>query len=89
MAQALRAGRPTLIVPFAFDQFNNALRVERLGLGAAVRREEAGAEALASTLRRLLDDPAMASRCRAMGARLREEDGAVVAADRLEQLGSV
>jgi UDP:flavonoid glycosyltransferase YjiC (YdhE family) len=54
-----------------------------------VRREKAGAEALASTLRRLLDDPAMAARCHEMGARLREEDGAVVAVDRLEQLVSV
>jgi rhamnosyltransferase subunit B len=33
IAQALRAGRPQLLVPFAFDQPDNALRVQRLGIG--------------------------------------------------------
>jgi rhamnosyltransferase subunit B len=32
-AQALRSGRPQVIVPFAFDQFDNAERVVRIGCG--------------------------------------------------------
>lgn len=32
-AQALRAGTPQLVLPFAFDQFDNARRIRRLGIG--------------------------------------------------------
>ena len=86
MAQALRAGRPTVVVPFAHDQFNNALRVEALGLGAKVSRKRAAASGLASTLKRVLEDPDVQSRCRRMGDLLEREVGAAQAADRLERL---
>src|SRR6202012_1799180 len=33
-AEALRAGVPQVIVPLAFDQFDNAARVRALGAGA-------------------------------------------------------
>jgi rhamnosyltransferase subunit B len=54
-AQALRAGVAQLVVPSAYDQFDNAARVERLGVGLAWwpwRRLEAGP--MARTLGRLL-----------------------------------
>jgi UDP:flavonoid glycosyltransferase YjiC (YdhE family) len=35
-AQALRSGRPQVLVPFANDQFDNAWRVRRLGAGVVV-----------------------------------------------------
>ena len=37
LGQALRAGRPMLVVPFAFDQHDNALRADRLGVAACCR----------------------------------------------------
>ena len=35
-AQALRAGRPMLVVPHAHDQFDNAFRVQKLGVARTV-----------------------------------------------------
>ena len=35
-AEALRAGVPQLVVPLAYDQFDNAARVERLGAGKSL-----------------------------------------------------
>jgi rhamnosyltransferase subunit B len=35
-AQALRAGIPQLVLPRAYDQFDNAMRVEHLGAGVAL-----------------------------------------------------
>ena len=32
-AEAMRSGVPQLIIPFAFDQFDNAVRIQRLGIG--------------------------------------------------------
>jgi rhamnosyltransferase subunit B len=40
-AQALRSGRPQVIVPFAFDQFDNAERVVRLGCGVELSMRKA------------------------------------------------
>lgn len=40
-AQALRSGRPQVIVPFAFDQFDNAERVAGLGCGVELSKRKA------------------------------------------------
>ena len=74
-AEALRAGVPQVIVPLAYDQFDNAARVSALAAGAAVGGGSAGARprALAATLRRLLDDPAIRAGC-ARTARLAAAD---------------
>ena len=40
-AQALRSGKPQVIIPFAFDQFDNAERVVRLGCGIELSKREA------------------------------------------------
>ncbi len=36
-AEALRAGRPQIVVPFFGDQPDHASRIERLGIGVALR----------------------------------------------------
>lgn len=38
LAQALRAGKPTLVVPYTHDQPDNAYRVRKLGVSATVPR---------------------------------------------------
>lgn len=40
-AQALRSGRPQVVIPFAFDQFDNAERVARLGCGVELSTRKA------------------------------------------------
>ena len=74
-AEALRAGVPQVIVPLAYDQFDNAARITALEAGAGLRGGSAGARprVLAATLRRLLDDPAVRAGC-ARAARLAAAD---------------
>ena len=74
-AEALRAGVPQVIVALAYDQFDNAARVAALAAGTGLRGGSAGARprALAATLRRLLDDPAVSAGC-ARAARLAAAD---------------
>src|SRR4030095_14161511 len=40
-AQALRSGRPQVVMPFAFDQFDNAERIRRLGCGVELSKRKA------------------------------------------------
>ena len=61
-ATVLAAGKPQLIVPFAFDQPDNAARLTRLGVAATVLADAAPAM-WQQALARLLDDPAVAKAC--------------------------
>jgi len=80
-AQTLRSGRPSVPVPFAHDQFDNAARLHRLGVARIVKKGRAFAERLAAGLRYVLEDPAFTLRAEALKAAVMHEDGAAVAAD--------
>lgn len=84
--QALRAGRPMLVVPFAHDQFDNAARIVRLGAGCTLSRHRYGAASATSALAALLATPQPAAIAAALGARLRSETGVAAACDALERV---
>lgn len=69
-AEALRAGVPQLIVPMAFDQFDNAARVRRLGPGHTLPATRVSEKTLANQLSRLLASPAIRSACKAARSRI-------------------
>lgn len=84
-AQAMRAGRPMLVVPFAHDQFDNAARVTRLGIARTVAREKYTAETAARELRALLGDTRVTQKSRSVGESIRAENGITAAADVIER----
>lgn len=62
-AEAVRAGIPQLIVPYAFDQFDNGLRAQRLGVADVVPARQMTARRLHNRLLRLLSSSAVAQSC--------------------------
>lgn len=85
-AEAMRAGRPMLVMPFAHDQFDNARRIERLRIGREISRKRYDGEYAFRELRRLLDDPAVNDRAVQIGHQIRREDGVGTACDALDAL---
>lgn len=83
-AEAMRAGRPMLVVPFANDQPDNAARVVRLGVGRSLGRRQYRAGRVAAELKRLLGDPAYGEKAAVVGAGIRAERGAEAAAYAIE-----
>jgi len=83
LSHALRAGRPQLIVPLAFDQPDNARRACALGLGRTIAFRTATAGRLASEISELLGPPGYASAARSVAAQLAHTDGAATAAGAL------
>jgi rhamnosyltransferase subunit B len=79
-AQALRSGRPLLTVPFAHDQYDNAERIRRLGVGLTVSRSKYKARSAATALRTLLQEASYPEAAAAAAARIRSENGAATAA---------
>ena len=84
-AQALRAGRPTLVVPFGVDQPDNARRVVELGVGRTITRGHYRVDRLVRELS-LLAAPDYAERARAVGAQIGAERGVEVAVDEIEKV---
>ena len=68
-AQALRAGCPQLVMPMAFDQPDNAVRLERLGVGRYLRPSRFTGLAVARELDSLLGSEAVARACRTVARR--------------------
>lgn len=86
--QALRAGKPMLVMPFGGDQYDNGARVVRLGVGRTVRRKQYAAVRAANELKRLFDHPSYRRRAADVGQCLQAENGVRVACDAVEeQLG--
>jgi UDP:flavonoid glycosyltransferase YjiC (YdhE family) len=72
----LRAGIPSLAVPFAGDQFQWGQRLFELGVGPRpIPRHKLSAERLADALRRLVGDEGMRRRAAELGRAVRAEDG--------------
>lgn len=84
-AQGLRAGIPTLIVPFAFDQPDNAAHAERLGTSRTLPRNKYKRANVAKELDKLLHDPRYALRAKMVGEQLRKERGAARACEAIEE----
>lgn len=84
--QALRAGAPMLVVPFSHDQPDNALRIERLGVGRMLARKKYVAGRVASELEQLLNEPRYAVKATEVGRIVNREDGASAAADAIESM---
>lgn len=80
-AQALAAGRPMLVTPMAHDQFDNAARVVRLGVGASLPFERVTVPRLTELLGTLARETRYATTAAALAPRIAAEDGAERAAD--------
>ena len=62
-SQALRAGLPQLIQPYAFDQFDNAARVERLSVGRTLTRHSFQARRIQQCLEHLTHSTTIRTAC--------------------------
>jgi rhamnosyltransferase subunit B len=80
-AQALRARRPMLVVPHAFDQPDNALRVVKLGVARTLSPKHYVATRVATQLQAILAEPRYAQRAVVVGRRVETEGGDQQACD--------
>jgi UDP:flavonoid glycosyltransferase YjiC (YdhE family) len=84
--QSLRAGKPTLFVPYGWDQPDNASRVVRLGAALTLPRNRYNAQTAAAALHRLLNEPSFSANASSLAAQL-EPNAIPLACDALEALG--
>jgi len=85
-ARALEAGIPQVLVPHAYDQFDNSSRFGALGVAAELPREELSAGTLSAALDRLLESSIIAERCRTYAGMVRSKEGLDRTCDLLDAL---
>jgi rhamnosyltransferase subunit B len=80
-AQALRAGRPMIVVPWSHDQPDNGMRIQRLGAGRVIPRGRYRAARVARELETVLGEAAYAKAARSAASEMEREDGVAAACD--------
>jgi len=74
-AVALRAGIPSVVIPFTTDQPFWANRVKALGVGESIPHQKLRAEVLARAINVTMNDQVMRAKAASLGERIRSEDG--------------
>jgi MGT family glycosyltransferase len=87
VTESLHFGKPMVVLPLFWDQYDNAQRVDELGLGARLSTYEHEPGELVGAIERLLGDETLRGRLDRVAARLQGSPGTAKAADLIEQLG--
>lgn len=82
-AQGIASGIPQLLKPMAFDQFDNAVRVEKLGLGKVIPHNKWDIETVYKTLSNLLSNETIQRNVTEKKNLLMQTDGIKLACDSL------
>lgn len=85
-SQSLAAGIPQLILPMAFDQFDNARWVERLGCGETLFHRRLSARRLTNSLNALLLETSRQQDCQSVAARFHGATPVASAVDEIERM---
>ncbi len=85
IARSLRNGCPVLVEPFAFDQFFNALQVQKLKVGTAMDSEKLTADRVANVLDKKVLTSDYKKRAVEVGEKINAEQGLIAACDLIER----
>jgi MGT family glycosyltransferase len=85
--EALHFGKPMVLLPLFWDQYDNAQRMDELGFGIRMATYEFTPAELNDAVERLLADTDLRRRMDEMGARIRDRDGLTKGADIIERVG--
>ncbi len=84
--ECLAAGRPMVVLPLFWDQYDNAQRANELGFGIRLDTYGCARDELLGAIDRLLVDHTLRTRMAAIGERIGSVPGTVTAADLIERL---
>ena len=85
VTESMHFGKPMILLPLFWDQYDNAQRVDECGYGYRLPTYTFTDEQLSETIHKILDDTEMAERIQAAGKRIRAQDGLRQAAKLLEE----
>jgi len=87
VTESLHFGKPMVVLPLFWDQYDNAQRIDELGFGVRLETYGFVDEELTTAIDGLLEDEVLRASLDALGGLIRGTDGVGLAADLLEDLG--
>ena len=84
--ESLHFGKPMILLPLFWDQYDNAQRMDELGFGVRLLTYEFTESQMNEALERLLSDAGLRARMAANGEAIRSRDGLRVGADVIERV---
>lgn len=84
--ESLHFGKPMILLPLFWDQYDNAQRMDELGFGVRLATYEFTEAQMNDALDRLLSDTGLRARMAANGEAIRSRDGLRVGADVIERV---
>ncbi|HEY7131592.1 MAG TPA: nucleotide disphospho-sugar-binding domain-containing protein [Candidatus Limnocylindrales bacterium] len=85
--EAFHFGKPMVVLPLFWDQYDNAQRVDETGFGVRVPTYAFEPADLTAAMDRLAGDVALRTRMAGIGAEIRARDGVAKAAAAIERVG--
>jgi len=85
--EALHFGKPMVLLPLFWDQYDNAQRMDELGYGIRLATYDFTDEELTGAIEKVLADTDLRASMAALGERIRARDGLRVGADVIERVG--
>jgi MGT family glycosyltransferase len=85
--EAFHFGKPMIVLPLFWDQYDNAQRVDETGFGVRLATYAFSADDLTGAIDRLLGDVELRTRLAGIGAEIRGRDGVARAAAAIERVG--
>ena len=85
--EAFHFGKPMIVLPLFWDQYDNAQRVDETGFGVRLPTYAFADDDLRGAIDRLLADADLRGRMARNGAEIRARDGVAKAADAIEAAG--
>lgn len=87
VTETLHFGKPLIVLPLFWDQYENAQRIDELGFGVRLNTYAFAEEELTDAVDRTLADTALRDRLAEIGAKIRARDGLRAGADVIEKVG--
>ena len=87
VTEALHFGKPMVVLPLFWDQYDNAQRMHELGYGVQLATYDFSDDDLIGAVDGLLADETLRSNLEVLGERIRDQEGTRVAADLIEDVG--
>ncbi len=87
VTETLHFGKPLIVLPLFWDQYENAQRIDELGWGIRLDTYRFTDDQLTDAVERLMADTALRERLAELGTAIRRRDGLRVGADVIERVG--
>jgi MGT family glycosyltransferase len=86
VTESLHFGKPMVVLPLFWDQYDNAERMQELGYGVRLATYDFADQELTGAVDGLLNDEALRSDLDVLGERIRDQEGIRTAADLIEDV---